>query len=107
MMGYLDDDAATRAAFVGRGGHSWLRAGAALERALAATPGVHEAAVVAAADPRGGVRVYGFVAAPAATVATVERAAPFAGKLVPLESLPHAADGTVDRQALRRMVAPD
>jgi hypothetical protein len=51
--------------------------------------------------------VQGFVAAPAATVATVERATRFAGKLVPLESLPHAADGTVDRQALRRMVAPD
>ena len=54
MLGYLDDAAATAAAFVERDGKRWVRArdvdrvdAAALERAIAATPGVREAAVLA------------------------------------------------------------
>jgi acyl-CoA synthetase (AMP-forming)/AMP-acid ligase II len=101
MMGYLDDDAATRAALETRDGVRWLRAGHVLEQALAATPGVREAAVLAVADPRGGVRVYAFADGDASA------APPWAGKRVTLESLPHAADGSIDRQALRRMVSAD
>lgn len=99
MLGYLDDDAATRAAFVTRDGKPLLRASFAIERALAAQPGVREAAVLAYAAAGGGARLAGFVAGADAT---------FAGaKVVTLESLPHAADGTIDRAKLRRMSSAD
>jgi hypothetical protein len=99
MLGYLDDDAATRAAFVTREGKSLLRASFAIERALARQPGVREAALLAFAAADGGARLAGFVAGGAAA---------FGGaKVVTLESLPKAADGTIDRAKLRRMSSAD
>jgi hypothetical protein len=98
MLGYLDDDAATRAAFVTRDGKSLVRASHAIERLLAAQAGVREAAVLAFpyAD---GARLAGFVAGADAT---------FGGaKVATLESLPHAGDGTIDRVKLRRMSSAD
>ena len=98
MLGYLDDDAATRAAFVTRDGKAFVRASLAIERLLAAQPGVREAAVLAFAHA-GGARLAGFVSGAGAT---------FGGaKVATLESLPHAADGTIDRGKLRRMSSAD
>lgn len=107
MLGYLDDADATRAAFVERDGRRLVRArdvgfvdAALLERIIAAAPGVREAAVVAARDARG-ERLYAFVSGDSA-------AAPqHPARLVTLESLPHRSDGSVDREALRRMVSTD
>ena len=103
MLGYLDDAEATQAAFFERDGGRWVRAHAAgfvdvaaLERSIAATPGVREAAVFDA-----GGRHYAFVAGDAAAVPR------HPARIVALESLPHRADGSVDREALRRMVTTD
>ena len=107
MLGYLDDAEATRAAFVERDGERWVRAhaagfvdAAALERSIAATAGVREAAVLLVRD-RAGERVYAFVAGEASAVPR------HPARLVTLESLPHRAGGAVDREALRRMVSTD
>ncbi len=107
MLGYLDDAEATAAAFVERDGRRWVRAydvdrvdTAALERAIAATPGVREAAVLAVRDGAG-ERIYAFVAGEG-------RAVPrHPARVVTLESLPHGSDGAVDREALRRMASAD
>jgi acyl-CoA synthetase (AMP-forming)/AMP-acid ligase II len=107
MLGYLDDAEATRAAFVERDGRRWVRAHAidrvdapALERAIAATPGVREAAVLAVRDAAG-ERYYVFVAGDATAVAR------HPARVVTLDSLPHRPDGAVDREALRRMASAD
>lgn len=107
MLGYLDDAEATRAAFVERDGERWVRAhaagfvdAAALEAAIAATPGVREAAVLAVRD-RAGERVYAFIAGDATAVPR------HPARVVTLESLPHRAGGAVNREALRRMVSVD
>ncbi len=107
MLGYLDDADATRAAFVERDGKRFVRARpvgsvdvAALERTVAGAPGVREAAVLAVRDAVG-ERVYAFVAGDATAVPR------HPARVVVLESLPHAADGTIDRRALRRMAAVD
>jgi acyl-CoA synthetase (AMP-forming)/AMP-acid ligase II len=96
MLGYLDDESGGR-------GARWLRAwdaeavdAEALERAIAATPGVREAAVLTARD-----RSYAFVAGDATAVPR------HPARVIPLESLPHRSDGAIDREALRRMVATD
>lgn len=103
MLGYLDDAEATRAAFFERDGERWVRAHAAgfvdvvaLERANAATPGVRQAAVIEA-----GGRVYAFVAGDATAVPR------HPVRVVTLDSLPRRTDGSVDREALRRMVTTD
>ncbi|HEY2743997.1 MAG TPA: hypothetical protein VGL86_05225 [Polyangia bacterium] len=107
MLGYLDDAEATRAVFGEREGKRFVRARpvgrvdeAALERAIAATPGVREAAVLAVRDAAG-ERLYAFVAGDATAVPR------HPARVVVLESLPHAGDGSVDRRALRRMAAVD
>jgi hypothetical protein len=108
MLGYLDDADATRAAFVERDGERRVRAhdaaafvdAALLERAIATAPGVREAAVVAVRDSRG-ERLYAFVSGDA-TAAPQHPA-----RLVTLESLPHRADGDIDRDALRRMATAE
>jgi len=107
MLGYLDDPEATRAAFVERGGRRFVRAravdvvdAAALEGAIAATPGVREAAVLAVRDAAG-ERCYAFVAGDATCVPR------HPARVVALESLPHRPDGAVDREALRRMATAD
>ncbi len=98
MLGYLDDEAATRAAFVTQGGKPLVRASFAIERRLAAQPGVREAALLAF-PYAGGARLAGFVSGADAT---------FGGaKVATLESLPHSADGTIDRVKLRRMSTAD
>lgn len=103
MLGYLDDDQATRAAFVERDGKRWVRVHAldavdadALERVIAATPGVREAAVLSVRDAAG-ERHYAFVAGDATAVPR------HPARVVALDSLPHRSDGAVDREALRRM----
>ena len=73
---------------------------AALERHIAAVPGVREAAVLAVRD-RAGERLYAFVAGHAEAVPR------HPARVVVLDSLPHTADGAVDRHALRRMAATD
>jgi acyl-CoA synthetase (AMP-forming)/AMP-acid ligase II len=107
MLGYLDDPEATRAAVGERDGKRVVRAwpldrvdAAALERRIADTPGVREAAVIAVRDASG-ERHQVFVAGDATAVPR------HPARVVVLESLPHAADGTVDRQALRRMTSAD
>ncbi|HEX9105378.1 MAG TPA: hypothetical protein VF997_24375, partial [Polyangia bacterium] len=107
MLGYLDDPEATRAAFVERDGRRFVRARAvdrvdvaALERAIASTPGVREAAVLAV-RAGAGERYWAFVAGDATAVPR------HPARLVALESLPHRPDGTVDREALRRMASAD
>ena len=107
MLGYLDDPDATHAAFVERDGRRFVRArpldradAAALERAIVATPGVREAAVLSVRDAAG-ERYYAFVAGDATCVPR------HPARLVTLESLPHRADGAVDREALRRMASAD
>jgi len=107
MLGYLDDAAATRAALVERDGKRWVRARSvdavdpdALERVVAATPGVREAAVLSVRDAAGD-RLYAFVAGDAAAVPR------HPARVVALESLPHRADGSIDREALRRMASAD
>ena len=107
MLGYLDDAEATRAAFVERDGERWVRAhaagfvdAAALERSIAATAGVREAAVLVVRSSAG-ERVYAFVAGDATAVPR------HPARVVALESLPHRGDGAVDREALRRMVSVD
>jgi acyl-coenzyme A synthetase/AMP-(fatty) acid ligase len=71
-----------------------------MERAIAATAGVREAAVLLVRD-RAGERVYAFIAGDATAVPR------HPARVVTLESLPHRADGAVDREALRRMVSVD
>ncbi|HEX8953374.1 MAG TPA: hypothetical protein VF945_16075, partial [Polyangia bacterium] len=107
MLGYLDDPEATRAAFVERDGRRFVRARAvdrvdvaALERAIASTPGVREAAVLAV-RAGAGERYWAFVAGDATAVPR------HPARLVALESLPHRPDGVVDREALRRMASAD
>ncbi|MGZ3425132.1 MAG: AMP-binding protein [Polyangia bacterium] len=100
MLGYLDDPAAAD-------GPRWLRAfdvdavdTGVLERELAATPGVRESAGLAVGR-RPNQRLYAFVAGDAAVVPK------HPARVVTLETLPHRADGTIDREALRRMIATD
>ncbi|MCU1278728.1 MAG: o-succinylbenzoate--CoA ligase, partial [bacterium] len=107
MLGYLDDVEASDGAFVERDGKRWLRAfdvetvdAAALERAIATTPGVREAAVLQVGSG-GAERLHAFVAGDAAAVAR------HPARVITLETLPHRADGTIDREALRRMAATD
>jgi acyl-CoA synthetase (AMP-forming)/AMP-acid ligase II len=100
MMGYLDDDAATRAALPVRAGERWLRLSPVLERALAVTTAGREAAIVAVAVGDG-VRLHAFVAGDDSDAPT------HALKYVTLESLPHTADGAIDRRALLRMASPE
>ena len=107
MLGYLDDAEATRAALVERDGKRWVRARAvdavdeaALEQLMAATPGVREAAVLAVRDAAGR-RLYAFVAGDAAFVPR------HPARVVALDSLPHRPDGSIDREALRRMASVD
>jgi acyl-coenzyme A synthetase/AMP-(fatty) acid ligase len=73
----------------------------ALERALVATPGIRQAAVLAVADAAAGTRLYAFYAGDAA------QAPRHPARLVQLESLPHEAGGAVDREALRRMATAE
>jgi acyl-CoA synthetase (AMP-forming)/AMP-acid ligase II len=107
MLGYLDDAEATRAALVERDGRRLVHAQPperiapeALERLIASTPGVREAAVLAIRDTAG-ERLHAFVAGDASLVPR------HPARVAVLESLPHAADGAVDRQALRRMASVD
>lgn len=107
MLGYLDDPEATRAAFVERDGRRFVRARAvdrvdpaALERVLAATPGVREAAALVVRDAAG-ERGYAFVAGDATAVPR------HPARVVVLDSLPRRSDGAVDREALRRMATVD
>jgi hypothetical protein len=100
MLGYLDDPATAD-------GPRWVRAfdvdavdSDALERDLAATTGVREAAVLAVGR-RPAQRLYAFIAGDAALVPR------HPARVVTLETLPHRADGSIDREALRRMVATD
>ena len=107
MLGYLDDAEATRAAVVERDGKRWVRVhavdavdAAALERVIAATPGVREAAVLDVRDAAG-ARLYAFVAGDATAVPR------HPARVVALDSLPHRGDGAVDREALRRMATAE
>jgi hypothetical protein len=100
MLGYLDQAAATTESH-------WVRAfdvdavdSAALERELAATPGVREAAVLAVGRPPT-QRLHAFVAGDATAVPR------HPARIVTLETLPHRADGSIDREALRRMTSTD
>jgi hypothetical protein len=87
---------------------------AAFEAALRARPDVREAAALLVPDEAAGQKLVAFVsAADAHAAAGGERAAAAGGKIaaaparvVTLGSLPHAADGAVDREALRRMASP-
>jgi len=107
MLGYLDDAEATRAALVEREGRRLVHAQPperiapeALERWIASTPGVREAVVLAIRDAAG-ERLHAFVAGDATLVPR------HPARVAVLESLPHGADGAVDRQALRRMASVD
>jgi acyl-CoA synthetase (AMP-forming)/AMP-acid ligase II len=100
MMGYLDDDVSSHAAWSMRNGERWLRLGRALERGISGGSGAHQAAIIAVPVAGGGARVYGFVD-------DDELPLPAAIKRVVLESLPHTPDGAIDRRALLRMVSAD
>jgi len=108
MMGYLDDDLATHAAWAvrGPGGDRWLRLGRALERGLAAQPDAPEAAILAVPVAGGGARLYAFIAGGSGG-GDDDLALPAAIKRVTLETLPHTADGAIDRRALQRMASAD
>jgi hypothetical protein len=101
-MGYLDDEIGSHAAWSTRNGERWLRLGRALERSAGGHGEVALIAVPVARGPAGGdgVRLYGFC--------DDERAVfPAAVKRVLLDSLPHGADGAIDRRALLRMASAD
>jgi hypothetical protein len=107
MLRYLDDAEATAAASVELDGHRWLRAfdvdgvdAATLERAIARAPGVRQVAVLALRSG-GAERLHAFVAG------KTEAVQQHPARVVTLETLPHRADGSIDREALRRMVATD
>ncbi|HEX6837755.1 MAG TPA: hypothetical protein VF334_14345, partial [Polyangia bacterium] len=98
---------ATRAALVERDGRRLVHAQPperiapeALERLIASTPGVREAAVLAIRDTAG-ERLHAFVAGDASLVPR------HPARVAVLESLPHRLDGSVDREALRRMATAD
>jgi acyl-CoA synthetase (AMP-forming)/AMP-acid ligase II len=76
---------------------------AALAAELRARPGVAEAAVLAVPDPRLGARLVAFVA-------NADASAPpllLPARVVTLQSLPHAPDGSIDYQALQRMASAE
>jgi acyl-coenzyme A synthetase/AMP-(fatty) acid ligase len=74
-----------------------------LEAELRGRPGVREAALLVVPDARLGPRLTAFVAV--AEGAEPPPAPP--ARVVPLLSLPHAPDGSIDRQALRRMASAE
>jgi acyl-CoA synthetase (AMP-forming)/AMP-acid ligase II len=94
-LGYLDDDLATRAAFLTRHGTLSLRLSSALEHALLSTS---EAALIPVLAPDG-IRLYAFIAGDHGPL-------PPAIKHVTLGSLPHTPTNTIDRRALYRMASP-
>jgi hypothetical protein len=74
-----------------------------LEAELRAREEVREAAVLVVPDERLGARLYAFVALADATARLTLTTA----RVMTLESLPHAPDGSIDYQALQRMASPE
>ena len=107
MLGYLDDAEGTRAAFGERDGNgscARARSAASTSRRSSAPspprPGVREAAVLLVRD-RMGERLYAFVAGDAAAVPR------HPARVVALDRCRTPPDGSIDREALRRMAAAD